>query len=275
MRTTGRRKLITRTKWRKWLSPYTEALSRGPKRFVNEAVFGMLVAASPVLSEMARALRSWSQHIEPVLKRLARNLASRRFAPQTFRMRILEHNALFVERDTPVHIDLSDISKPHARKMPCLCKVRDASDPRKPIRRGYWLLEAYAEPSRGLLVPLLLVVFSTRQRKFISQNKLIIGYLRFLDSVLGPRGIFIMDRGFDARVYFEELLEMRRRFIIRLRDGRDLLCEDGKKRRVGRPACASPHADRLAMRLLRPADGPRVVRSLKVRVPGDHRAFGP
>jgi len=178
MRTTGRRKLITRTKWRKWLSPYTEALSRGPKRFVNEAVFGMLVAASPVLSEMARALRSWSQHIEPILKRLSRNLASRRFAPETFRMRILEHNALFVERDTPVHIDLSDISKPHARKMPCLCKVRDASDPRKPIRRGYWLLEAYAEPSRGLLVPLLLVVFSTRQRKFISQNKLIIGYLR-------------------------------------------------------------------------------------------------
>ena len=93
----------------------------------------MLVAASPVLSEMARALRSWSQHIEPILKRLSRNLASRRFAPETFRMRILEHNALFVERDTPVHIDLSDISKPHARKMPCLCKVRDASNPRRPV----------------------------------------------------------------------------------------------------------------------------------------------
>ena len=39
-------------------------LARAPKRFVNEAVFGMLVAASPVLSEMARAVRSWGQCLD-------------------------------------------------------------------------------------------------------------------------------------------------------------------------------------------------------------------
>ena len=261
MRRGRRRKLITKTRWRKWLSSYTDPLARAHKRFVNEAVFGMLVAASPVLSEMARAVRSWGQCLDYIVKRFSRNLRSKHFEPETLRIHLLERNASFVGRDTPIYIDLSDISKPHARKMPSLCKVRDASDPRKPIRPGYWLLEAYAEPSRGLLVPLLLVVFSTRQRKFVSQNKVIIGYLRLLHSVLGPRGIFVMDRGFDARVYFEELLEMRHRFIVRLKDGRDLVCEDGKKRRVGR----------LAMALLRPADGPQVVRSLRVRLPGDHR----
>ena len=64
-------------------------------------------------------------------------------------MRILEHNALFVERDTPVHIDVSDISKPHAGKMPCLCKVRDASDPRKPIRRVGRLAMTLLRPADG------------------------------------------------------------------------------------------------------------------------------
>jgi len=67
-------------------------------------------------------------------------------------MRILERKALFVERDTPIHIDVSDISKPHAGKMPCLCKVRDASDPRKPIRRVGRLAMTLLRPADGAQV---------------------------------------------------------------------------------------------------------------------------
>jgi len=254
--------LITKGHWRKWLSPYAAGLDKARKRFVGEAVHGMLVAGSLVLSEMARGIRSRGEHVDYIAKRFSRSLASKAWKPTVLHSELLTQHAAFVHRDTPVYIDLSEIAKPHARKMANLCKVRDASDRDKRTTTGYWLLEAYAEPSRGRLVPLLLVLFSTRQRKFVSQNKVVLDHLEALHVALDGRGIFIMDRGFDGRRFFDALLEWKHRFIIRLKDSRNLVCDDGRARRVGR----------LAMRVLRPEDGRDVVRSTMVQLPEDeHR----
>ncbi len=258
-----RRQLITTRHWRKWIAPYTAEFDRARQRFIGEAVHGMMATGSPVLSEMARGVRSGGEHVDYTVKRFSRNLASKAWDPETLHRRLLAEHAPFVRRDTPVYIDLSELAKPHARKMAHLCTVRDASDPDKRTTRGYWLLEAYAEPTRGRLVPLLLVIFSTRQRKFISQNKVVLDHLEALHAALGDRGIFILDRGFDGRRYLDALLAMGRRFILRLRDSRDLVCDDGVKRRVGR----------LALRLLRPGDGRDVARSTRVRLPKDPHAL--
>jgi Transposase DDE domain len=261
MRRGLRTQLINSRRWHKWLSPYTADLDAARQRFVGEAVHGLLATGRPVLSVMARGIRSHGEHVDYTVKRFSRNLASPHWEPTVLHETFLRHNAAWVAQDTPIYIDLSELAKPHARKMAHLCRVRDASDPDKRTTHGYWLLEAYAEPTRGVLVPLLLVLFSTRQRKFLSQNDLVLRHLETLDATLGPRGIFIMDRGFDARGYFDALLALRRRFIIRLGDTRDLICEDGVARRV----------PRLALRLLRPADDRDVVRSTRVRLPrGEH-----
>ncbi len=254
-----RRKLITKRHWCKWMSPYTSDLDPARTRFVTEAVHGMVATGSTVLTEMARGIYSDGIHIDYIVKRFSRNLAAKSWQPQTLHDQLLEKNAPFVHDDTPILIDLSEIAKPHAKKMAKLCKVRDASDAEKRIVKGYWLFEAYAEPSRGVLVPLIFAIFSTRERKFISQNKVVLDHLEALNAALGGRGIFIMDRGFDGRRYLDALLEMKQRFIIRLRDSRGLVCEDGTTRRVSR----------LALSIVRPEDGWHTARCTVVRLPKD------
>ena len=253
------RQLITQRHWCKWMSPYTGDLAPARARFVTEAVHGMVATGSTVLTEMARGIHSDGIHIDYVVKRFSRNLASKNWRPQDLHDPLLQKHAPFVRDDTPVYIDLSEIAKPHAKKMPKLCKVRDASDTEKRIVKGYWLFEAYAEPSPGQLVPLIFAIFSTRARKFISQNKVVLGHLEALNKALEGRGIFIMDRGFDGRRYLDALLEMKQRFIIRLRDSRGLVCEDGVNRRVSA----------LALRIVRPEDGWDMARSTVVRLPKD------
>jgi hypothetical protein len=253
------RKVITRWHWCKWVSPYTADLDTARQRFAAEAVHGMVATGSTVLSEMARGIYSNGIHVDYVTKRFSRNLAEETWDPATLQDQLLQTHAQFVRDDTPIYIDLSEIAKPHAKKMAKLCKVRDASDREKRTTTGYWLFEAYAEPKHGVLVPLVFVIFSTRERKFISQNKVILGYLDALHKALQGRGIFIMDRGFDGRRYLDALLEMKQRFILRLRDSRGLVCEDGMTRRVGH----------LALRIVHPEDGWETARSTAVRLPKD------
>ncbi len=257
MRRSGCRQLITKPLWRKWLLPYLARLAPARQQFVQQAVQGILASGSLILSEMARTVRERSTGFFHVLKRFCRHLGNPAWDPRVLHAEVLEHNAAWVYQDTPVMIDLSEVAKPHARRMPHLCTVRDASSPDKHKSPGYWLVEAYAEPSRGHLVPLLLVLFSTRQRQFVSQNHVVLTALERLHTVLGGRGIFLFDRGFDARAFLEPLLDWRRRFVLRLADSRDLVCPDGKKRRVGR----------LGLQLVRPSDPHGTVRACLVRLP--------
>jgi hypothetical protein len=257
MRRSAHRKLITRPLWRKWLVPYIAMLSPARQKFVQQAVHGILACGSLILSEMARSLCETSTRFLYVLKRFSRQLGSKAWDTRVLHTEVLERNAAWVYQDTPVMIDLSEIAKPYARRMPHLCTVRDASSKDKRKTNGYWLVEAYAEPSPGRIVPLLLVLFSTRQRRFISQNHVVLTALERLHDLLGDRGIFLFDRGFDGRSFLDPLLDWRRRFVLRLRDSRDLVCPDGKKRRVGR----------LALQLVRPADHYGTVRATLVNLP--------
>lgn len=257
MRRSVHRKLITKPLWRKWLLPYLATLSPARQKFVQEAVHGILAGGVLILSEMARSLRETTTRFLYVLKRFSRQLGNKAWDTRVLHTEILERNAAWVYQNTPVMIDLSEIAKPHARRMPHLCTVRDASSQDKRKTNGYWLFEAYAEPSPGRLVPLLLVLFSTRQRRFISQNHVILEGLERLHNLLGDRGIFLFDRGFDARAFLEPLLDWKRRFVLRLRDSRDLVCPDGTKRRVGR----------LALQLVRPSDPYGTVRATLVNLP--------
>jgi hypothetical protein len=257
MRRSAHRQLITKPLWRKWLLPYLGSLSPARQKFVQEAVHGILARGVLILSEMARSLRGTTIRFLYVLKRFSRQLGSKAWNPNVLHAEVLERNAAWVYQDTPVMVDLSEIAKPYARRMPGLCTVRDASSKDKRKTNGYWLVEAYAEPSPGRLVPLLLVLFSTRQRRFISQNHVILEALERLHTLLGDRGIFLFDRGFDARAFLVPLLDWKRRFVLRLRDSRDLVCPDGTKRRVGR----------LALQLVRPTDHYGTVRATLVNLP--------
>jgi hypothetical protein len=257
MRRSAHSKLITKPLWRKWLVPYIAQLSPARQKFVQQAVHGILACGSLILSQMARSLRETSTRFLYVLKRFSRQLGHKAWDPSVLHTEVLERNAAWVYQDTPVIVDLSEIAKPYARRMPHLCTVRDASSPEKRKTPGYWLMEAYAQPSPGQIVPLLLVLFSTRQPRFLSQNHVILDALERLHNLLGERGIFLFDRGFDARTFLVPLLDWRRRFVLRLRDTRDLVCPDGKKRRVGR----------LALALVRPTDSYGTVRATLVHLP--------
>jgi hypothetical protein len=65
----------------------------------------------------------------------------------------------FVQDDTPIILDLSDIAKPLAKKMDYLATVN-----------GYWLVELYASLSRKNPVPVLLEPFSHEEPYSPGQN---------------------------------------------------------------------------------------------------------
>src|SRR4030042_1290182 len=144
MRRTTHRQLITKPRGRKWLVP--DIAMRGPARqkFVQQAVHGILACGSLILSEMARSLRETSTRFLYVLKRFSRQLGSKAWDPSVLHAEVLERNAAWVYQDTPVMVDLSEIAKPYARRMPHLCTVRDASSTDKRKTPGYWLPEGDA-----------------------------------------------------------------------------------------------------------------------------------
>jgi hypothetical protein len=135
-----------------------------------------------------------------------------------------------------IAVDLSDITKPYAKVMPYLHKVRDGSTGE--IGVGYGLALAVAvNPNaerRALPLPLMFEVFSPSEEDFKSQPAVWLDMLRRL--IAGTRhGTFAIDREGDNGRIISLLLRERRHFVIRLQvhdNSRHLLFDDDSRARV-------------------------------------------
>jgi hypothetical protein len=135
---------------------------------------------------------------------------------------IVAHAASRVRPETLIIVDLTDVRKSYAERMPYLAKVRDGSTGE--LVPGYWACVALAcEPEKRRVVPLHQRLWSAEAPDFQSENTQLLQVIDTVRRATQGRGIYVLDRGEDRRLLFNPLLERGLRFLIRLVGDRHVL----------------------------------------------------
>jgi len=189
----------------------------------------MLASGSCLLSQIGRRIQDGTTlaHRE---KRFSRGLDRRGWWQEALRRRLLARAAGDVGREDLIAVDLSDVSKPYARKLEYLDTVRDGS--RKTIGPGYWLYEAWHVDASGQPLPLQLFPYSTKDPTFVSENEEWLGGLYNLMDALDGKGILMIDRGADRWKLMKELLKRPQCWIIRQTGDRHLVGPGRERQRA-------------------------------------------
>lgn len=214
------------TRIREQIDLFSGNLSRGlckaARRFVGEMIYGIQARQSVRLTEVGRSLEE-SVSLGKTENRLSRNLA-RPEIREVLRGALLREGAQRVGSETLLVLDLSDLVKPHAKKMENLARVRDGSE--KEIANGYWLCQVIGVENGGReITPLYGELYSQEAEDFVSENSEVLRAIRAVSGSCGRRGVWVIDRGGDRRELFDELVpqEAGRRFLIRQKGDRHLL----------------------------------------------------
>lgn len=197
-------------------------LPKVARRFVEESIYGIQTKQSVHLSEIGRALNDKVSLIKTI-NRLSRQLL-RPNLWEKLSAALLKLAAKSIEGDTLLILDLSDITKPYARGMEYLARVYDGSE--KTLGDGYWTVNVAAcQTGSSEVVPLYCRLHSQLAPDYLGENLEVERAVKMVsDAVLG-RGIWVIDRGADSREIFDYFLTEKRRFIIRLKGDRNLLCK--------------------------------------------------
>jgi hypothetical protein len=197
------------------------------QRLVRDFVIGVYLAGTTILSGVARALRADKAGFEAGLERLSRGLARQSKAIGRVGAKYRRRATMAARRAgfDVVAVDLSEVVKPYGRKMPFLCKVRDASksDRHKTvIEKGWWTVEVVATSAKHQVLPLARHVYSTEHPEFRSVQKELRKCLGSLGPLLWPSVRAVLDRGFDGNTDFAVLDDFFTQWAVRQRGDRQI-----------------------------------------------------
>jgi hypothetical protein len=199
----------------------SQDLDKTAKRFVREAVYGIMASQSVMLTEIGRRLESHVS-LKKIEERLSRQLIKYRIWG-CIHQRILSLACNWVKDKTLLILDLSDVKKKYAEKMEYLAPVHDGSEDGE-IVDGYWTNQVIAtEVGSNEIIPLHMSLYSQNSPDFISENEEILVAMDQVGEAVQNRGIWVIDRGADRDAIFEPLLKKNRNFIIRMVGTRDLI----------------------------------------------------
>jgi Transposase DDE domain len=190
------------------------------KKFLRESLISLLRCGKPIVCQMARHTPNQRTPFLSRLDRLESHLVKNSDFDSKIKSELPSNWLPFIKDDTPIILDLSDIAKPYAKQMDYLATVRDGSTGE--LVNGYWLVELYASLSRKNPVPVLLEPFSHREPDSPGQNPVVINAVRKIFELTNNRGILVADRGFDSFVMYENWLDNKYRFVVRLVGNRHL-----------------------------------------------------
>jgi hypothetical protein len=196
-------------------------LSVPDKKFLRDSTIGLLRCGKPIVCQMARQLPNQRTKFLSRLDRLEAHLVTDSDFDNKIKAALPQVWLGFVQDETPIILDLSDIAKPLAKKMDYLATVRDGSTGE--LVNGYWLVELYASLSRKNPVPILLEPFSHEEPYSAGQNPVVLNAVHKIFKLTDKRGVLVVDRGFDGWVMFEDWLDNKYRFVARLVGKRHLL----------------------------------------------------
>jgi hypothetical protein len=196
-------------------------LSLPDKKFLRDSLVGLLRCGKPIVCQMARHLPNQQTKFLSRLDRIEAHLVKNSSFDDKVKAALPEVWLPFVQDDTPIILDLSDIAKPLATKMDYLATVRDGSTGK--LVNGYWLVELYASLSHKNPIPVLLEPFSHEEPYSAGQNPVVLAAVHKIFAFTDNRGVLVVDRGFDGWVMFEDWLDNKYRFVARLVGNRHLL----------------------------------------------------
>lgn len=213
-----------------FLAPMLEQVDKPRKRFLQQTVRAILFSGSLVVMELCKWIRDPCSDPFYQDKRLLHNLVSPqadlRQAVTAYRQSLRR----YIEPQTPIVIDLTDLAKPRARKMEYLALVRDGS--KGHIVTGYWCIEVYAHLKRKRVVPLALDVYSIEDPSVGSENLQIERVVEAVHNDLEGHGVWIADRGFDRLELYDMWLSRHCHFVVRQRGDRMIVTPKGVRVRL-------------------------------------------
>jgi hypothetical protein len=254
-------------------------LSVPDKKFLRDGLVGLLRCGQPIVCQMARHVPNQRTTFLSRLDRLEAHLLKDSDFDDKLKNALPHVWLPFVQEDTPIILDLSDVAKPYAKKMDYLATVRDGST--GALVNGYWLLELYASLSRKNPVPVLLEPFSHEEPYSPGQNPVVLAAVHKIFERTNRRGVLVVDRGFDGGVLFEDWLDNNYRFVARLVGERHLLRFSGgsehsepgqwvpmRARHLAEQVPTPYRFDKLVKRRGKPAIRITQIGWIKVRLPG-------
>lgn len=199
------------------ITRFVTALSIGfyePKRkFLMDMIYGIQAGEDVKVSNVARSLGEEIDLIQTE-KRLSRQLSQDDLTSQ-LNGKIISMGKYSIGKNTILGMDLSDISKPYAKKMEYMADVWDGSKGK--VQKGYWLCSVIGADIKGeKLTPLYSELFSQRAIRFDSENAQILKAVDHVTGGVGSNGIWVIDRGGDRGILINGLLQRGLRFIIRV-----------------------------------------------------------
>ena len=106
--------------------------------------------------------------------------------------------------------------------MEYISKVYDGSTGE--IAQGYLTLGVTAlTPERKMPICVYTRVYSASEPGFVSEDDEVLKALDFISEHFKKRNIRVFDRGYDANVYYERLIDQGEAFVIRTKKNRDVL----------------------------------------------------
>ena len=194
-------------------------------RFLEEAIFGICARQSVRLSEWGRCLNERIDLIKTI-DRLSRQL-DRDCLWEVVTSKILRLARDKIGEKTLLVLDVSDITKPYARDMEYLSRVRDGS--KGELADGYWTMHVIGCESGGSdVIPLYSRLYSAEAPDFEGENEEIKRAVRTVSIGAGSKGIWMIDRGGDRRQLYDYFLGQHYKFIIRLVGDRHLVYKGRK-----------------------------------------------
>jgi hypothetical protein len=235
----------------------SQDLDKTARRFVQEAVYGIMASQSVMLTEIGRQLES-RVSLKKIEERFSRQLIKAGIWGCIHR-HILSLASNRVKDKTLLILDLSDVKKKYAKKMEYLTQVHDGSEDE--IVDGYWTNQVIAtEVGSNEVTPLHMSLYSQDSPDFTSENDEILTAIDQVGEAVQNRGIWVIDRGADRDAIFEPLLHKQRDFIIRMVGTRDLIYQGNVVRSLWLAhSCRLPHATSIAKVI----DGKEVIFNLR------------
>jgi hypothetical protein len=118
----------TRTELCEFIQPMTEQLERPRKKFPKQVIGAVLLSGSLVVTEIAHWIRDGCSDRFYLLKRLLNHLVSFKGDLPKAVGSYRQCMSRYIQQDTPILIEITDLAKPRARRMKYLTMVRDGGD---------------------------------------------------------------------------------------------------------------------------------------------------
>jgi len=218
----------------------SKELDKTARRFVQEAIYGIIASQSVMLTEIGRQLESRIS-----LKKIEERFSRQLIKPgiwSCLQRSILSLASQRVKEKSLLILDSSDLKKKYAEKMEYLARVRDGSEGGE-IVEGYWTHQVIAcEVDSNEITPMYYSLYSQKSPDFDSENVEIIKVFNQVSKAVQNKGIWVIDRGGDRDALYESLLRYKRNFIIRQVGLRNLVYEGKPSRSLWLAyACRLPY----------------------------------